>query len=88
LTGYTRAEALGRSLREFIPPSWWPVVAQQLGDPEGPEFHQPHAIAWRTKSGIERLVEWRCSAFRNAAYDRPCILSAGLDVTDRGGTAA
>jgi PAS domain S-box-containing protein len=88
LTGYTREEALGRSLRDFIPPSWWPVVAQQLGDPEGPEFHQPHAIAWRTKSGIERLVEWRCSAFRNAAYDRPCILSAGLDVTDRGGTAA
>jgi PAS domain S-box-containing protein len=88
LTGYTREEALGKSLRDFIPPAWWPVVAQQLGDPTGAEFHQPHAIAWRTKSGDERLVEWRCTAFRNPQYDRPCILSAGLDVTDRGGTAA
>jgi PAS domain S-box-containing protein len=88
LTGYTREEALGKSLRDFIPASWWPVVAQQLSDPEGAEFHRPHAIAWRTKSGTERLVEWRCTAFRNARYERPCILSAGLDVTDRGGTAA
>jgi PAS domain S-box-containing protein len=88
LTGYSREEALGRSLRDFFPPSWWPVVSQQLGDPNAPGFRLVHVIAMRTKSGNERLIEWRCTAFQTPRFDRPCILAAGIDVTDRGGTAA
>jgi PAS domain S-box-containing protein len=87
-TGYSRDEALGRNLRDFFPPAWWPVVSQQLGDPEAPGFRLPHTIAVRTKSGEERLMEWRCTAFRTPRFDRPCILAAGIDVTDHGGTAA
>jgi PAS domain S-box-containing protein len=88
LTGYRRDDALGRNLRDFFPPAWWPVVSQQLGDPEDPGFRQPHTIAIRTKPGTERLLEWRCAAFRTPRFERPCILAAGIDVTDRSGSAA
>jgi PAS domain S-box-containing protein len=86
--GYSRDEVVGKHVQEFVPPSWWPVVQQRLGDITTTEFRQPHEIPCLRRDGTERKVEWRCSAFQTTRYDRPCILAAGIDVSQGGGIVA
>ena len=84
LTGYRREEALGRNLMEFlVPPEWMGIVQQRFSDPFAPEVGVPHENPWRTKSGEQRLIRWRCTAFKTADSERPYILGIGTDVTEQ-----
>jgi len=86
LTGYKREEVLGKTIPElFLPPKWVPVVQKRFADPYAPEVRAPHENPWVTKSGEERLIEWRCTVLPSPKDSRPCILGTGVDVTERKG---
>jgi PAS domain S-box-containing protein len=83
LTGYTRDEVVGKRLAElFIPPTWKLDVHVQANDPTTKDS-AAHTTPWLTKTGQERLIEWRCSLFRSPQYEDPCVLGVGIDVTQR-----
>jgi PAS domain S-box-containing protein len=88
LIGYRREEVLGKNVQEFVPASWWPIVQQRLGDIRTAEFRQPHEIPCISRDGAERRIEWRCTTFHSPRYVKPCILAAGIDVSQRGGVVA
>lgn len=84
LTGYDRQEVIGRTIPElFLPQEWIPVVLERFADPFAPAIRLPHENPWRTKSGEERLIEWRCAALPSSGDGRPRILGAGIDITER-----
>jgi len=84
LTGYSRQEALGRNIMELLaPPAWKPVVEGRFADPFAPELRLPQENPWRTRSGEERLIEWRCAPVWSPVEQRHFMLGAGLDITDR-----
>jgi signal transduction histidine kinase len=75
---------IGRTIAElFLPPEWISVVERRFADPHAPEVREPHESPWRTKSGGERLIEWRYTAVPAPKGGRPGILGIGLDVTER-----
>lgn len=81
LTGYHRSEVHGRSLLElFVPDDWKETVSERFRDPNAPSVREPHRNPWRTKSGGERLFEWRCAALPGDSGNR--ILGVGVDVTE------
>jgi len=84
LTGYKREEVIGKKIPElFLPPEWIPVVQKRFADPYAPEVRAPHENPWLTKSGEERLIEWRCTALPSPKDGRPCVLGTGVDITER-----
>jgi PAS domain S-box-containing protein len=84
LTGYKREEVFGKTIPElFLPPEWVPVVQKRFADPYAPEVRAPHENPWRTKSGEERIIEWRCTVIPSPEDGRPCILGTGTDITER-----
>ena len=84
LTGYKREEVLGKTIPElFLPLEWIPVVQKRFADPYAPEVRAPHENPWITKSGEERLIEWRCTVLPSPKDGRPCILGTGIDITER-----
>jgi PAS domain S-box-containing protein len=84
LTGYKREEVLGKTIPElFLPPEWIPVVQKRFADPYAPEVQAPHENPWKTKSGKERPIEWRCTVLPSPKDGRPCILGTGIDITER-----
>jgi PAS domain S-box-containing protein len=84
LTGYRREEVLGKTIPElFLPPEWVPAVQKHFVDPYAPEVRAPHENPWLTKSGAERLIEWRCTVLPSPQDGRPCVLSTGIDITER-----
>jgi PAS domain S-box-containing protein len=84
LTGYKRDEVFGKTIPElFLPPEWVPVVQKRFADPYAPEVRAPHENPWRTKSGEERMIEWRCTVVPSPEDGRPCILGTGTDITER-----
>jgi len=84
LTGYTRAEVIGKTIRDcLLPLAWGPVYEKRLADMAASEESELHQVAWRTKLGEERLIEWRRIRLDCPEYGGPCILSAGVDVTER-----
>ncbi|MCJ7456138.1 PAS domain S-box protein [Candidatus Bathyarchaeota archaeon] len=84
LTGYRRDEVLGKTIPElFLPPEWVPIVQKRFADPYAPEVRAPHENPWRTKSGEERIIEWRCTVIPSPEDGRPCILGTGTDITER-----
>jgi len=84
LTGYKREEVLGKTIPElFLPPEWVPVVQKRFSDPYAPEVRAPHENPWTTKSGEERLIEWRCTPLPSSQDGQPWILGTGIDITDR-----
>src|SRR4030066_173721 len=84
LTGYRREEALGRNLMEFlVPQEWVAIVQQRFADPFAPEVRMPHENPWLTKSGEQRLISWRCTAFQVAEGEQPYIIGIGTDVTEQ-----
>jgi len=81
LTGYTRDEALGTPIADLlIPPTWIEEVRQRFNDPAS---GTPHHNPWITKSGEERLIEWRCAHIIWQNHADPCILGVGIDITER-----
>jgi two-component system cell cycle sensor histidine kinase/response regulator CckA len=84
LTGYDREEVLGKSIVELlVPPQWRPVVQKRFADPYSPRLLQPHEHPWLTKSGQERLIEWRCTVLPDPTSGGACVLGLGVDVTER-----
>ena len=81
LTGYRREEVLGRSILElFVPARMREEVSARFANATGTELREPYRIPWRTRSGQEVLIEWRCAPLPGAAGRR--ILGVGLDVTE------
>lgn len=84
LTGYSRAEVVGRTIPElFLPAEWVPVVLERFANPYATELKLPYENPWRTKSGEERMIEWRCAALPISPQGHPSVLGAGVDVTER-----
>jgi PAS domain S-box-containing protein len=84
LTGYKREEVLWKTIPElFLPPEWIPLVQKRFADRYAPEVRAPHENPWVTKSGEERLIEWRCTVIASPKDGRPCILGTGIDITER-----
>jgi len=84
VTGYKRHEVFGKTIPElFLPPEWVPVVQKRFADPYAPEVRAPHENPWLTKSGEERIIEWRCAVIPSPEDGRPCILGTGTDITER-----
>ncbi|WP_447977263.1 PAS domain S-box protein [Candidatus Nitrospira bockiana] len=82
LTGYQREEVVGRPVLSFVPPAWQAIVRQRFADPCASALKIPHRNPWLTKTGRERVIEWRCTSFLTTRYARPCILGIGLAVDD------
>lgn len=84
LTGYSREEALGRKLLDFlVTGEWTDIVQQRFADPFAPEIGMPHENPWLTKSGEQRLISWRCTALNAGEGELPHILGIGTDVTEQ-----
>ncbi len=84
LTGYDRREVIGKNLFSlFLRPEWVPAVQARFADPFDPALREPHENPWVTKSGRERMIEWRCSVLPAPAGSGYFVLGAGLDVTER-----
>lgn len=82
LTGYHRSEVIGKTIPElFLPTEWIPVVLKRFENPYAPELLAPHENPWKTRTGEERLIEWRCAALPSPGHDRPCIMGIGIDIT-------
>lgn len=84
LTGYTREEVKGKSISElFLPEDWILTIQELFSNPLNPELLKPHQNPWITKSGEQRLIEWRCTPIELSGYVKPCILGVGADITER-----
>ena len=84
VTGYNRVEVLGKTIEEmFLPPEWIPVVRRWFADLYAPGVRAPHENPWITKSGQQRLIEWRSTVVPSPRDGRPCIMGTGIDVTER-----
>lgn len=84
LTGYHGDEVIGRELKDLlVPQEWSNIVRQRFADPLGPTISESHETPWLTPSGDERMINWRCTAFRVADSRQPHILGIGTDVTEQ-----
>lgn len=85
LTGYEREEVLGRNMLDlFVADPDRETFAQRFNSAEVAELCQPHENHWTTKSGVQRLIEWRCTRLNPVGdHDEPMMLAIGVDVTDR-----
>jgi len=83
LTGHRAVDVIGRPLLEtLVPEPWRAAVAKRLQCATDEELDRPHENPWLTRTGEERVVEWRCRKVRHlngTAY----MLGIGLDVTQR-----
>jgi PAS domain S-box-containing protein len=85
LLGCPEEEIVGKNwLDTFIPPSHRDQVRAAfetlVTDPESVESHENPVL---TRSGEERIVEWRNTSFVDEATGSTITLSAGIDITDR-----
>ncbi|MFP5212614.1 MAG: PAS domain S-box protein, partial [Acidobacteriota bacterium] len=84
LTGYGRAEAIGRSVEElFIPAEWMSIPEKSFFALSSSEPRRPRSIPWLTRSGERKTIEWRCTAASLTKDGRAFVLGAGIDVTAR-----
>lgn len=84
LTGYNRKEVIGKTITEvFIPKEWIPEVKNNLAKLSSTGSHEYSEIPWITKSGEERIIEWRCSVFPKLINEKNCILATGVDITEK-----
>lgn len=81
LTGYSKEETLDSVIFEkLIPAQSASDVAQRY---QGPIGTASYDVPWRTKSGKQRLIEWRNTPIRWLNQDQPCVLGVGIDITER-----
>ncbi len=86
LTGYARGEILGQPFVEtLVSPVDRDGVTARFRMASPAELAQPHENAWRTASGDDVLIEWRC--FPGSAPDGSALtIGIGEDVTARRST--
>ena len=83
-TGYSREEALERTIAElFQDPGWADAATVQTSKPSESQFHSPNVRNWLTKTGEKRSIEWRCVAGVSPENDGYYIMGIGLDITLR-----
>ena len=84
LTGYKRGEVIGKPLLEtLVPGPWRRVVQARFQDPTDPSLRKPHSNPWLTRTGEERMIEWRCSPVPAPDGEGFLIIGAGMDVTEK-----
>lgn len=82
LTGYRHDEVRGKDLVEsFVPGDWQDAVRRRFADPRAAQVREPHENPWRTRSGEERLIRWRCTPVEVPGEESPFILGLGTDVS-------
>lgn len=83
LTGYSKAEVIGRNWIELFVPNGGkeviPSVFEKALDnmPEVSQYENPIVI----KNGEERLIQWNNNVLRNSDGEITGVLSIGMDVT-------
>lgn len=84
LTGYRREEVLGKPLLDLlVPEGWREIVQARYANPHDPSLREPHANPWRTRSGEERMIEWRCTPLAGGLLGGVSMVGVGVDVTER-----
>src|SRR5919199_2380680 len=83
-TGYAAEEAIGRDAREVvIPPDEAEAFAVFLDDAWATREPNPQLGHWLTRDGARRLIAWT-----NRPLEDDHLLTAGLDLTERGPASA
>ena len=84
LTGYVKAEAMGRVLWDFLllPEEQGPVQAvfDSLRAGDFPNQFENH---WVTKTGATRLITWSNTALLDAHGQVEIIVGTGIDISER-----
>lgn len=91
LSAYRREEVLGKNLLDvLVPRDRRRATMECLRSivAHAPGARTPHESPWRTKSGEERMIEWRCTMLPGRPGEDARILSTGIDVTERQRTQA
>jgi len=89
ITGYKAEEVVGKTIPAvFLSEEWVPIVAERFRTFNAEALAQPHENPWRTKTGEERLIEWRCTRIESPRAEKPLVIGIGIDVTDQKRLAA
>jgi PAS domain S-box-containing protein len=84
LTGYSREEALGKTIAElFRAPGWEEVGTAPFVDPLASILTAPQSVHCLTKGGEQRQIEWRHAVIAAPVGEGRFTLGIGLDVTER-----
>jgi PAS domain S-box-containing protein len=84
LTGRKREEVLGRDAREVvIPPEDVPLFGPFLDEVWATGKPSPRDGEWLTRSGARRLISWANEPVRGADGAIECLVTTGLDITER-----
>lgn len=84
VSGYRREEVLGKPAAELpLPTQWADFVRRQSGSLVDRVPCPAHEHPWRTRSGTERIIEWRCVGVPAPDDSAIWILGAGVDITER-----
>ena len=84
LTGYSKREALGARVAEFLAPAEWRSRASGMFTAVAPGgTPSPMECPWITKSGDTVLIEWRFTALSSPNGAENYVLASGADVTRR-----
>ncbi len=72
LSGYAREEVLGKTVLELFQGASRPSPGGRgFVHPFDPCLRLPQLHSWKTRSGEERLIEWRCSFLPHPEDDEP-----------------
>jgi PAS domain S-box-containing protein len=83
LTGYTAAEAIGRTIWKFlIPERFVPDVQQVFVRLRADVLPSNYENPWLTQDGDERWISWTNTNVKDDAGDVVAIVGVGVDVTE------
>jgi PAS domain S-box-containing protein len=86
-TGFSREEVVGRKLSDvLIPPEESEAFREVLAFIWKTGHSSPQVGHWQTKDGGRRLIAWSNKLVPTSADAPAYLVTAGLDVTDRGET--
>lgn len=83
LTKYGRDEVLGQSIFDLLIPQQCAADVRERFTRLDEGEHKPHRSPWLTKTGEERLIEWRCAVMPAIGDRKLHVLGIGIDMTDR-----
>ncbi|HBJ39078.1 MAG TPA: hypothetical protein DDZ51_30900 [Planctomycetaceae bacterium] len=85
LSGYSRDEVVGQQFFELLVPDGdRQEFLQRFRSVEAADSCEPHEKHCFTRTGDQRLVEWRCTRLKSVdSNEEPMLLVIGVDVTGR-----